>query len=209
MNNWLPLLALVTLWFNQLAFRGKSGWGVVSVIFWVLFGFFSLMALMGTIFMVFTYGDREKQEIPVTIGQAGNPKEIAIIYHPGGSDLPKKVNTLIAEKLAQNGTKITLYTANAQLKIDPRKELAVGFASPVYGGSIRPPLLEFIQRTELTGVKCFVMITGWAHSPEVEKVKTLIESKGGIYIGGRKFTAADLKQTGEIDAFIDEIKTKF
>jgi hypothetical protein len=207
-SNWMPLVALATLWINHLALRGRSGWGVLSVMLWVLFGIFSLIGLLGTIFICFSYGDGESREAAVVFGEAGSPKEIAIVYHPGGSALTKSVVTRIAEKLARNGNKVTLYAVNSQVMIDPMKFAAIGFASPVYGGTARPPLLKFVNRTDLNGVKCFAVITGWAPSPEAEKVKALIESKGGIYLNGLKFTAADLKQTERIDAFIDSIRDK-
>lgn len=208
MNNWMPLIALAVLWINQLALRGRSGWGVLSVILWVLFGLFSIVGLLAAIFTCFTYGDRESRVTPAAFGRADSSKEIAIVYHPGGSDLTRRVISVIAEKMAQNGIKVTLYAANSGLMMDPGKVWAIGFASPVYGSSIRPPLAEFIQRTDLAGVRCFAIITGWSHSPEVEKVKGLIESKGGIYLDGGKFTAADLKQTGSIEALADSIMDK-
>lgn len=207
--NFLPLIALAVLWLNRYLFQSKSA--VFSAILWVLFAVVGLVGFMFTLFMVFSYGDREQQEAPVIFGKGDGLKEIALIYHPGGSDLPRKVNVFLAERLSQNGFKVILYTAYAGLKIDPREFSAIGLSSPVYGGAIRPPLINFIKRTDLTGVKCFVSLTGGgkpARPGEIEKVQKLLESRGGVFIDGRKFNAADGKQTNDINAFIDGITDK-
>lgn len=208
--DFLPLIALAVLWLNHFLYHGKSSF--FGVILWILFAIIGLVALLSAIFTVFSYGDREKVEAPVIFGKGAGLKEIAMVYHPGGSDLPKNINHLIAERLALNGYKVTLYTAHAGLNLNPKELSAIGLSSPSYGGEIRPPLAGFINRTDLSGVKCFVIITGGgkaSQSPEVEKVKKLIESKGGIFTGGQKFVAADIKQTSDIDAFIVDIKDKF
>jgi hypothetical protein len=205
--DFLPIIALAVLWLNRYLFHGKKS--VFSVILWIIFTFIGLLGLLSAIFTVFSYGDTEQKGAPVVFGKSDNPKVIAMVYHPGGSNLPRKVNAHIADRLSQNGFKVILYTANAGLQINPQEFVAIGLSSPIYGGAIRPPLANFINRTDLTGVKCFVGITGGGkatQSGEIAKVKKLIESKGGIFIGGRKFILSDIKQTSDIDAFIDSIK---
>ncbi|MCL4514077.1 MAG: hypothetical protein M1379_00560 [Firmicutes bacterium] len=47
------------------------------------------------------------------VGKADSPKAVFMVYHPGASNLPRTVNTLVAEKLARSGCKATLHTAHA------------------------------------------------------------------------------------------------
>lgn len=210
--NLMPLVALAMLWLNWFFLHGKSGTSALGVVLWVLFAVICLQVLSPTVLAMFAVADRGKTAAPVIIGKADSPKAIAMVYHPGASNLPKTVNTMIAERLARNGFKVTLYTANARLSIDPKRFSAVGLSSPVYLGVIRPPLFDFITKTDLAGIKCFITITGLFKSSgpvDTEKVKTLVESKGGIVIGGSKFASSSLSpEAHEIEAFVDGIKNK-
>ena len=51
----------------------------------------------------------------------------------------------LAESISQNNYKVTLYNVRKDLQINLKEAKAVGFASPVYGGIIRPPLADFIN----------------------------------------------------------------
>lgn len=207
--NLMPLVALAVLWLHWFLFHGKSGAPALSVILWILFAFIGLQVLSPTVLAAFAIADRDRVAAPIVIGNADSPKAVAMVYHPGASKLPKTVNTLIAERLADNGCEVTLYTAHAELRIDPKKVSAIGLSSPVYLGVIRPPLSDFIKRTDLAGVKCFVITTGWFTPEQVEPVKELIESKGGIFIGGKKFTFSTAARAAEVAAFVDSIKDEF
>jgi hypothetical protein len=204
-----PLGALAILWIIRLFFYGKSGFlAAFGVILWIVFTLVGLLAVLSMIFTIGSFGDLEKKAAPVVFGNPDSLKTIAIIYHPGGSGLPKDTSTRVAQAISQKGIRVTLYTASVGLKINLQDMAAVGFISPVYGGSIRPPLANFINRTNLSGVKCFGIVTGWIQSAEardLEKVKTLIESKGGTFIAGKKFTTTSINHPSEIDILVARI----
>ncbi|MBA7548131.1 hypothetical protein ES705_40577 [subsurface metagenome] len=111
---------------------------------------------------------------------------------------------------AQNNYKVTLYCAGKDLQINLQDARAIGFASPVYAGLIRPPLENFIQRNEFSGIECFVALTGAdKEGIEVDTSKTtkLIEEKGGKIIGKEKFITSykedELQE--KIDLFSKEL----
>ena len=99
------------------------------------------------------------------------------------------------------------------MQVNLKEARAVGFASPVYGGLIRPPLADFINRNEFSGINCFVVLTGSGEeSSEVDtdKAAKLIEQKGGIIIGKDKFITFDkMNELQEkIDLFSKELIKK-
>jgi flavorubredoxin len=110
------------------------------------------------------------------------------------SKFTTKVLRALAENIAGNNYKVTLFCAGKDLQINLQDAKAIGFASPVYAGLIRPPLSDFIQRNEFSGTKCFVVLTGGSkESIDVDTAKAakLIEEKGGKIIGREKFITSD------------------
>lgn len=192
-----PFVAAISLlWLHTIFFRLKGRAGVMAIILLIIFYFLTFIIILpvGVASMVVSISDREKNIPPQTIGSEDCPEQIYIVYHPGVSKFTTKVARALAEDIAQNNYKVTLYCARKDLQINFKDTRAIGFASPVYAGLIRPPLAGFIQRNEFSGIKCFVVLTGsYKELKEVniaEAVK-LIEEKNGEIIGREKFITSD------------------
>jgi len=192
-----PFVAAITLlWFYTIFFRLKGRTGVMAIILLILFYFLTYIIILpaGVGSMVLSILDREKNIPPETIGSDDSTEQIYIVYHPGMSKFTTKVLRALAENITQNNYKVTLYSAGKDLQINLQDARVIGFASPVYAGFIRPPLENFIQRNEFSGIKCFVVLTGGdkeGRERDTSKVAKLIEEKGGIIIGREKFITSD------------------
>ncbi len=202
-----PFVAAISLlWLHTIFFRLKGRTGVMAIILLIIFYFLTYIIIlpMGAGSMMFSILDREKNIPAETIGSDDSTEQIYIVYHPGGSKFTTKVLRALAENIAQNNYKVTLYCAGKDLQINLQDARAIGFASPVYAGFIRPPLSDFIQRNEFSGMKCFVVLTGGnKESIDVDTAKAakLIEEKGGKIIGKEKFITSDKE-----DELQDKIK---
>jgi hypothetical protein len=208
-------LAVALLWLYTIFFRLKGKMGLIGIILLLIFYFLTYIIILpsGLGFLVLSILDREKNIAPETIGSVDYPEQIYLIYHPGMSKFTTKVLHSLAESISQNNYKVTLYNVRKDLQINLKEAKAVGFASPVYAGLIRPPLADFINRNEFSGINCFVVLTGSGEeSSEVDtdKAAKLIEQKGGIIIGKDKFITFDkMNELQEkIDLFSKELIKK-
>jgi len=188
--------AIFLLWLHTIFFRLKGRTGVIAIILLIIFYFFTYIIILpiGAGSAVLSILDREKDILAETIGSDDSTEQIYIVYHPGMSKFTTKVLRALAEDIAQNNYKITLYCAGKDLQINLQDARAIGFASPVYAGFIRPPLEDFIQRSELSGIECFVVLTGSdreGREADASKAAKLIEEKGGKIIGKEKFITSD------------------
>ncbi|GAG91388.1 unnamed protein product [marine sediment metagenome] len=104
--------------------------------------------------------NNQRKEIAKTIGNDDFAEQIYIIYHSGISKFTDNTLSTLAENIAKNNYRVTLYHVEKNLKIDFKEAKAIGFASPIYAGSIRQRLANFIQQIELSGIECFVVLTG-------------------------------------------------
>ena len=188
--------AISLLWLHTIFFRLKGRIGVMGIILLVIFYFLTFIIILpaGVVSMVVSISDREKNIPPETIGSDDCPEQIYIVYHPGGSKFTTKVVRTLAENITQNNYKVTLYCAGKDLHINLQDARAIGFASPVYAGLIRPPLEDFIQQNEFSGIKCFVVLAG-SHKETIEadtaKAAKLIEERNGEIIGKEQFITSD------------------
>jgi len=193
-----PFVAAISLlWLHTIFFRLKGRTGVMAIILLIIFYFLTYIIILpaGVGSAVISIMDREKNIPAETIGSDDSPEQIYIVYHPGGSKFTTKVLRALAEDIAQNNYKVTLYCAGKDLQINLKEARAIGFASPIYADLIRPPLADFIQRNEFSGIKCFVVLTGSYNKErrevDIAKVAKLIEEKGGMVIGKEKFMISD------------------
>ena len=81
-----------------------------------------------------------------------------------------------------------LYSARRNLRLNLRQAATVVFASPIYANSIRPPVTRFLERTDLAGVKCVLLLTGSNPAAEQDfaRAAPLIEARGGKVIAKTK-----------------------
>jgi len=209
------VVALSSLWFYTIFFRLKGRMGVMGIILLIVFYFLTYIIILpaGVGSIVLSILDREKNIPPETIGSEDCPEQIYIVYHPGMSKFTAKVLRALAENIAQNNCKVTLYYVEKDLKINLKEARVIGFASPVYAGSIRQKLANFIQQSELSGKECFVVLTGSDKKgieKDTSKVAKLIEEKGGKVIGKEKFITSDKgdELQEKIDLFSKELIEK-
>ena len=190
------VVAISLLWLHTTFFRLKGRTGVMAIILLIIFYFLTYIIILpaGVGSAVISVLDREKNIPAEKMGSDDSTEQIYIVYHPGGSKFTTKVLRALAEDIARNNYKVTLYCAGKDLQINLQDARAIGFASPVYAGFIRPPLADFIQRNEFSGIKCFVVLTGsYKEGIEADTAKAakLIEEKGGKVIGKEKFIIFD------------------
>lgn len=213
-----PFVASITLlWFYTIFFRLKGRTGVVAIILLIIFYFLTYIIILpaGVGSTVLSIMDREKNIPAETIGSDDCTEQVYIVYHPGGSKFTTKVLRALAEDIAQNNYKVTLYCAGKDLQINLQEARAIGFASPVYAGLIRPPLADFIERNEFSGIKCFVVLTGSYNKErrevDIAKAAKLIEERNGRIIGKEKFMTSDKENElqGKIDLFSKDLIEKF
>lgn len=202
-----PFVAAISLlWLHTIFFRLKGKMGVMGIILLIIFYFLTYIIILpaGVGSAVVSILDREKNIPAETIGSDDSIEQIYMVYHPGMSKFTTKVLRALAENIAQNNYKVTLYSAGKDLQINLADARAIGFASPVYAGVIRPPLEDFIQRNELSGIECFVVLTGGGEETmdaDTVKAAKLIEEKGGKIVGKEKFITSD--QEDELQVKID------
>jgi len=202
-----PFVAAISLlWLHTIFFRLKGKMGVMGIILLTIFYFLTYIIILpaGVGSAVVSILDREKNIPAETIGSDDSIEQIYMVYHPGMSKFTTKVLRALAENIAQNNYKVTLYSAGKDLQINLADARAIGFASPVYAGLIRPPLEDFIQRNELSGIECFVVLTGSdreGREADTSKAAKLIEEKGGKIVGKEKFITSD--QEDELQVKID------
>jgi hypothetical protein len=192
-----PFVAAISLlWLHTIFFRSKGRTGAMAIILLIVFYFLTYIIILpaGAGSMVFSILDREKNIPAETIGSDDSTEQIYIVYHPGMSEFTVKVLRVLAEDIAQNNYKVILYCAGKDLQINLQDARAIGFASPIYVGHIRPPLENFIQRNEFSGIECFVVLTGSdkeGREADTSRAAKLIEEKGGKIIGREKFITSD------------------
>ena len=192
-----PFVAAISLlWLYTIFFRLKGRTGAMAIILLIIFYFLTYIIILpaGAGSTVFSILDREKNIPAETIGSDDPTEQIYIVYHPGMSKFTTKVLRALAENIAQNNYKVTLYCAEKDLKINLQDARAIGFASPIYAGFIRPPLENFIQRNEFSGIECFVVLAGSdkeGREADTARAAKLIEGKGGKIIGREKFITSD------------------
>jgi len=193
----IPLVAAISLlWLHTIFFRLKGRTGIMAIILLIIFYFLTYIIIlpMGAGSMMFSILDREKNIPAETIGNNDSTEQIYIVYHPGMSKFTTKVLRALAENIAGNNYEVTLYCAGKDLQINLPDAKAIGLASPIYAGSIRPPLENFIQQNEFSGIECFVVLTGSnkeGRETDISKAAKLIEEKGGKIIGKEKFITSD------------------
>jgi len=192
-----PFVAAISLlWLHTFFFRLKGRTGVIAIILLIIFYFLTYIIILpaGVGSAVLSILGRERNIPAETIGSDDSTEQIYIVYHPGISKFTTKVLRALAENIAGNNYKVILYSAEKDLQINLQDAKAIGFASPVYAGLIRPPLENFIQRNEFSGIKCFVVLTGAdkeGRERDTAKAAKLIEEKGGKIIGKEKFITSD------------------
>ncbi len=209
--NFAPLFALAILWLNYALSRRAGASPALGVVLWVAFGIVGFSSLTPTTFALFSFADTPKSQPPIVFGAVGAKKSLAFVYHPGASGFAKKVDSKFLADMAGAGFRGTLYTARPGLALDPTTVAALGLSAPVYTGEIRPALTSYVAATDLRGIKCFVILTGWFASPDIAKadlakMRRLIEGKGGIFLGAKKFGTFSPPRDEEIASFAREIQ---
>jgi len=212
MRIFVLVFALAVLWLYIIFFKRRNKMGFGGVILLILFYFFTFVIIVptGVVSSVIFVLERGQMDPPIIIGNEENIGKIYIVYHPGTSAFTTSTLKKLAENIAQNNYQVTLYRVNKDLKLDLQGIKTIGFASPIYVGNVRKPLIRYIQEDNLSGKKCFVIVTG-ADKEGLEKdtleIIQLIEDRGGQTIGKTKFITSDKENELEesIDIFAREL----
>jgi hypothetical protein len=180
----IPLIAAAALWAAIFIHQATGKTGFTGVIFLIIFYVLTVFAVpTGGFLIISAIFDRESNAPAVTLGSGD--KKIFIIYHPGASSFTADTLKKLGGSLSSSGFTTVLYPANKKTNPDLKDALAVGFSSPIYGGSIRPPVKDFIERSDLKDVKCFILLTaGGSDLKYLDSINSLIKKKGALIIAG-------------------------
>jgi hypothetical protein len=154
--------------------------GALRVVFLVLVSILGLVCVMGALASI-NEGLTRKFDLPrndpaVTMGPSDSKVRIAIVYHPGGSPFPKRVVTALGEKLAAQGCSIVIMTANPGLNFKQTDFDALVLSSPVYGGKVRPPLLDFVSARAPFSMPVYAVLTGGLKGWDEHNLKALSDA---------------------------------
>ncbi|MGA2140829.1 MAG: hypothetical protein ABSG94_00260 [Brevinematales bacterium] len=205
----IPLIAAVFYWAAIYVHNKTGKTGIPGAALLLIFYVLVLISIpVITELWIGEFADMEKNVPAITIGGDTVNKPIFIVYHPGGSHFISSILTKLAGRLEKDGYKTVLYCVNKDLKIDLTKASAVGFASPSYYSTIRPPLEKYITNTGMNGVKSFIVISRGAHtSGDVEKTASELEKQGASVIGSAKFSSMEaVHNNDELNKLADEIE---
>jgi len=190
------VFTLAFLWSYTIFFRTRGRLGFGGIILLILFYFITFVIIIptGVGSTVISFLERGNMKPPITIGSEENTEQIYIVYHPGMSSFTIDALKILSENISRYNVKVTLYSINKNLQINLQNVKAIGFASPIYAGSVRQTLFDYIAKSDLSGKKCFVIVTGSDREgieKDTLKVTKLIEEKGGNVIGKTKFINSD------------------
>jgi hypothetical protein len=211
----MPFILIALLWIRALFTGNNPDQSLLSVvllvIFWVVFCVMVAPAGLGV--TLFSLLDREKALAPETIGDPSRKDKICIVYQPGMSDFTIKCIRAFSLKLAEKGYSVTIASAHRRLAVNLKNYKTIGFASPVYAGLIRPPVENFIKRTDLSGTGCFIILTGGDKTRSTDNIieaSKIIASSHGSVIGSKKFFTNDPEQQTkkDLENFAEEIAEK-
>ncbi|NPV02072.1 MAG: hypothetical protein HPY53_11900 [Brevinematales bacterium] len=212
----MVLLPIALIWLHTFLYRISGEVNFFSHLLMVLFYFFTFAMVLPMSLGTWGIGimDLPKREKPVKMGNQTSAKEIAIVYHPGGSPFTKFALTRLADAFAGSDYAVTLYTASGSLALDTKKPAAIVLASPVYGSMIRPALQDFIAGHDLSGVKLFIIHTGGGPLQSEEEFSldiNLLKDKGAKLIGKTKFVMImpDQAKTPEAQQQLDQEIAKY
>ncbi len=182
----VPFLELGLLWLCLLVLRGRWTGALVMVQFWVVFALMILPSAGGL--WILESFDRERRIGPLGLGNPSGSKEILAVFHPGASDFTASALRELGACCSNTPYKLVLYSARRGLRLDLRQAAAVVFASPIYAGSIRPPVTHFLERTDLSGVRCVLLLTGSAAAADQDfgRAVPFVEARGGKIIAKTK-----------------------
>ncbi len=208
----LPFIAIAILWIHTILFRLPGKTGAAGVILLVLFYFIAIVLVfipaLGTV--VIGIMDRPQDIQSASFGDQSSPRKTVIVYHPGASSFMPDVIQHLAESLAASGFYVTLYSAHPRVSVSVPEGAVLGLASPVYAGTIRPPLEEFIKKSDLRDRNCFVLLTG-SDPDNIEKdtakAASLVEERGGKVLESVKIIQKKDRETvyPQIEQFVKKL----
>ena len=211
----VAVFAFSSLWIYTLFFKLKRRMGFGGIMLLILFYFITFVIIVptGVGSSVITVMERGRIVPPITIGSEDNTEQIYIVYHPGASKFTSSTLKTLAENIAQNNYKVTLYSVSKDLQLDLQEVRAIGFASPIYAGNVRKQLIDYIEEDNLYRKNCFIVITGSDREGlegDTSKVAELIKERGGKIIGKTKFITSDKESElkNKINLFIRELLSK-
>jgi len=145
--------------------------------------------------------DTLKPEVSKIVGRA------LIIYHPGAMAYTEEVAYGIGKALQARGWEVHLDRANSRAISDLSEFNLLCVGSPTYGGSPRPPIVNYINRcSNLEKKMCLVFATGFYDPDESnKKMQNLLEAKGGKVVSS---LALFTKQKNQVDELTGEFVEK-
>jgi hypothetical protein len=204
----IPFIAIALLWIHTYFFVLANKTGIIDVIIIIVFYFIVITIILplGLGIIVFSILDRERVIPPEIIGDPSRKDKICIVYHPGISGATIAAIRVFALKLFEKGYSITVASAHRKLAVIFKNYKAIGFASPIYAGAIRPPIERFVKRNNFKGMTCFLLLTGTVKkeaAADIQKASKIVESSNGTVTASIKVVVTDPEpeRTKEMAAF--------
>jgi len=159
-----------------------------SVLFSLLF--FTVIGVFSTGYRYYS-ADLPQYRETINITAVGTPRgDILIVYHPGASSNTKNSVTTFAEALADEGKNVEISTANPDLEPNFSNYDLLVIASNIYNRKVRPPVIDFVENSNLTDVKVFTLFVG-NHRDRVQEELDLfmpyLEKANAIHMGHFKY----------------------
>ncbi|MDR0288067.1 MAG: hypothetical protein LBI03_10255 [Clostridiales bacterium] len=127
---------------------------IVLVLFSVVVGLFWVSSH-------YKKADQPQYTKTINISASGKSQgNILIVFHPGSSENATNAVTTFGEILADEGCNVEISTANPGLKPNFSHYDLVVLASNIYKSEVRPPIIEFVENNDLTGVSVFTLFVG-------------------------------------------------
>lgn len=104
-----------------------------------------------------------------------------VVYHPGVSSFPQKVNRAFAEGLVEAGWRVEMTTASSQAPTDLEGYDVLVLGSPTYGGAPAQPLLSYLGALgDLGGQMMVIILSGAGQTDQaVATVEELLRKANG------------------------------
>ena len=208
----LPLIAAGLLWPHTIFFRLQErdgiGAGFLIGLFYLIAYVMVFLPAVGSV--VIAILDRPRKVAVETMGAESGGEQVLLVYHPGVTDFTGVVVKELGRQLQKKGYHVTLRGADPGRKPDLEPFCAVGFASPVYAGTIRPPLARVIRSSDLEEKNTFVVLTGTDPDNaerDTAKAAEKVMKRGGRVAGKIKLIATeDWKEVrNQIGKFADAL----
>jgi hypothetical protein len=176
-----------------LRFWPQKKWKKIVLVFiLILIAVFVAFAAFAGLLLAGMISREVVSEIDV-INADGN-KTALIVYQPGFSSFPKDASYAFADGLASSGWRIEITTASPQAPSDLSKYSLLTLAYPVYGGTPRTAIVNYVKRmSNLDGINTVIIALQGGTDPSltIDTLKPQVQAANGTFHKGLSLSTGD------------------